>query len=160
MGHTRPLQLAGAVGEFADRLLARHPNWASYLAPYKPVSAGDATAEGSLWIEIPSPHDPTASLWAIVQPGEVLVGLGHRAAEALFVWQPAEADEIMNRALAFIDDIIAAEVVGAWERHRFLWRTWETCQFRRAADVADDSRIVRVSAWPAPANTRRDAATS
>jgi hypothetical protein len=57
----------------------------------------------------------------------------------------------------FVDEVATAEVVGAWRRHRFLWRRWETCQFLRAADAAEDRRVVRISAWPAAVDRRPDA---
>ena len=141
---------------FAERLLARHPDWEPFLARYERVSAADTTEAGSLWLEVPSPGDPAAPLWAVVQDGEALVGLGHRAAEASYDSAPDEQDIAIDHTLNFIDDVVTAEVVGAWERHRFLWRIWETCRFRRAADVAGDPSVIRISAWPAPTPQRRD----
>jgi hypothetical protein len=144
------LPLSGPAREFAGRLLARHPEWEPFVAAYERVHPDDATAPGSLWVEVPSPHDPAAPLWMIVQDGEALVGLGHRAAEALFSWEPDEREAALESVLRFVDDVATARVVGAWERHRFLWRTWETCRFRRAVDAAAERRVVRISAWPEP----------
>jgi hypothetical protein len=111
-------------------------------------------------MEVPSPSDPAALLWAIIQEREVLVGLGHRGAEALFVWEPPEQDAVIDETLNFVDDVTTAEVVGAQERHRFLWRTWESgFQFRRAADVIEDPKVVRILAWPNTIDQRRAAAT-
>jgi hypothetical protein len=111
-------------------------------------------------LEVPSPSDPAALLWAIVQEREVLVGLGHRGAEALFVWEPAEQDAVIDEVLNFIDDVTTAEVVATRERHRFLWRTWESAyQFRRAADVIEDPKVVRILAWPTNVDRHRATAT-
>ena len=159
MSGLQHLALSTAARTFAERLLLRHPDWEPFITQYTRVHAGDTTAPGSLWMEVPSSGDPAAPLWAFVQEEEVLVGLGHRAAEALFPWEPTEQDEAIDEALNFIDDVATAEVVGAWERHRLLWLTWETCQFRRAADVIQDRKVVRVSAWPPTTGQRRAAAT-
>ena len=148
-GRTEQLALSEAGRQFAERLLARHPEWEAFVAAYTPVNENDRTEPGSLWLEVPSPHDPAAPLWAIVQDGEALVGLGHRAAEQIFDWEPGERDGAFESILAFIDDVVRAKVVGAWERHRFLWKSWETCHFRRAADVSVGRYgVIRVSAWP------------
>ena len=157
MSRVQHLALSAPVREFAERLLARHPEWEPCVAAYERVHPADTTAPGSLWLEVPSPHDPDAPLWAIVQDGEALVGLGHRAAEAIFTWDPAERAAAVASVLEFVDDVASGAVVGAWQRHRFLWRTWETCQFRRA--TAQGRRVVRVSAWPADPGGRDDAAT-
>jgi hypothetical protein len=148
------LDLGDAARAFAARLLARHPEWASYVRAYEPVHPGDATPAGSLWLELPSPGDPAATLWLVLQDGEALAGLGDWAAEATFHWEPGEEDAAAAGILAFLDDVVAGRIVGGWRRHRFLWRTWETCQFRDAAEAAADRRVVRVSAWP-PAERRR-----
>ena len=159
MSRIQHLVLSTGARTFAERLLSRHPDWEPFITQYQRAHTADTTAPGSLSMEVPSPGDPAALLWAIVQQREVLVGLGHRAAEALFVWEPPEQDAGIDEALNFIDDVATAEVVGAWERHRFLWRTWETCQFRRAADVTMDPKVVRVSGWPATIDQQRAAAT-
>ena len=125
MSGLQHLALSTAARTFAERLLLRHPDWEPFITQYTRVHAGDTTAPGSLWMEVPSSGDPAAPLWAFVQEEEVLVGLGHRAAEALFPWEPTEQDEAIDGALNFIDDVATAEVVGAWERHRLLWLTWE-----------------------------------
>jgi hypothetical protein len=67
----------------------------------------------------------------------------------------SEADEVIEDILNFIDDVAIAEVVGTWEGHRFLWRTWETCRFKRAADLIHNPKVVRVSGWPATLDQRR-----
>ena len=149
------LALSAAARTFAERLLSRHPDWEPFVSVYQPVNEEDHTPAGSLWMEVPSPGDPAAPLWLIVEEGEALVGLGHRAAEALYPWNPAEQEEVIEDILNFIDDVATAEVVGAWERHRFLWRTWETCHFKRAADVINNPKFVRVSGWPATLDRRR-----
>lgn len=159
MGRVPHLALTDPARAFAERLLARHPDREQLVAPYERVNAADTTEAGSLWVEGPSPGDPAAPLWAIVQGGEALLGLGHRAAEANFDWDHGEQDAAIDGTLDFIDEVAAAEVVGARERHRFLWRTWETCQFRQGADVTGDRSVVRISAWPAPGGQHRDAAT-
>ncbi|MGZ3332358.1 MAG: hypothetical protein ACXU9O_15200 [Gemmatimonadaceae bacterium] len=155
MTRIQELALSGDARTFAARLLSRHPDWEPFVAVYQPVNDDDDTPQGSLWIEVPSPGDPAAPLWAIVQEGEALVGLGHRAAEALYTWMPAERDEAIEDILNFIDDVAIAEVVGAWERHRFFWHTWETCRFKRAADLINNPKVVRVSGWPATLDQRR-----
>ena len=141
------LPLGDAARAFAERLLARHPAWEPYVSAYEPAVPADRTPAGSLWVEVPSPADPEAALWLMLQDGEALVGLGYRAAEATFAWAPDERDDAYRSILALIDDIVCAEVVGVWTRHRFLWRTWESCEFLRAADVP--ANATRISAWPA-----------
>jgi hypothetical protein len=157
MSRIEGLGLSAGALAFAERLLSRHPDWESFITLYKPVNDDDHTPPGSLWMEVPSPGDPAAPLWVIVEEGEALVGLGHRAAEALYPWTPAEQDQVIEGVLNFIDDVATAEVVGAWERHRFFWHTWETCHFKRAADVTRNPKIVRVSGWPATLDQRRTA---
>ena len=149
--------LSAAARTFAERLLLRHPDWEPFVRQYQRAYKDDASPTGRLWLEVPSPGDPTVALWAIVQDREVLVGLGYT--EALFISEPAEREQSIDDALNFIDDIATAEVVRAWERHRFFWRTWESCHLRRAADVIKDPKVVRVSAWPATIEQRRAAAT-
>jgi hypothetical protein len=83
-------------------------------------------------------------------PSTTVVGLGHGAAEEHFDWDSTDRDTTFEAILALIGDLTTAEVVAVWGRRRFLWWTWETCEFRRAADVVGDPHIARVSAWPAP----------
>ena len=152
MGLAPDLALGATARQFAEMLLARFPEWEAWMTPYARASDADETPSGSLWLDVPSPGDPLVHLWAIVQDGEALVGLGERAGEKLFVWPPEEKDDGLRSVLAFIDDVVTAEEVVAWERTRFLWWKWDTGQFRRAADVIGDKRVVRVSAFPAPVN--------
>jgi hypothetical protein len=145
------LALNDTARSFAERLLARHPEWEPFVAAYTRVAPADATAPGSLSLEVPSPHDASMALWATVEDGEALVALGDFAAEQVFDWEDGERDAAIAAILDFVDDLATGAVVGAWRRHRFLWRTWETCEFRRAAEAAADRRVVRIWAWPAPA---------
>ena len=143
------LELSDAARAFGERLLARHPEWAPFVRRYERVHPGDATSPGTLELELPSPADPAMPLWLTMEDGEALVGLGHLAAERLFHWEPGESDGAGTAILDLLDAVVAGRVVGAWQRHRFLWRTWETCHFADAAEAAADRRVVRVSRWPA-----------
>ena len=144
------LALDDAVRAVAEPLLARRPEWRAFVRVYEPVHAVDQTSPGSLWLELPSPRDPAMPLWLVVQDGEALAGLGDLAAEATFHWERGEEAAAANGIVDFLDGVVAGRIVGGWRRHRFLWRTWETCQFRSAEEAAADRRVVRVSSWPAP----------
>jgi hypothetical protein len=144
---------------FADALLERFPEWKSYLREYCPRSSTDRTIPGSLELEVSAPSDPALKLWLIVEEGDALLGLGERAAEANFVWDKSNRREAIADVMQFIEDIRSAEVIMVWDRHRFLWKTWESARFCRAADVYDGSRAPRIIHWLGPTISDHSAAT-
>lgn len=132
---------------FADALLDRFPEWKDYIREYRPQSATDRTTPGSLELEVPAPSDPTLKLWLIVEPHDALLGLGERAAEANFVWDDTDREEVIASVIHMIEDIRSCEIYMVWDRHRFLWKTWETARFRRAVDAYDRDPSPRIVAW-------------
>src|SRR5690349_17169143 len=93
--------LSDATREFAERLLDRFPAWEAFIAPYRRVNDKDTTPPGSVWLAVPSPADPSTTLWAIVQDREALVGLGDRAAERLFFWDAEEREDAFRSVISF-----------------------------------------------------------
>ena len=132
---------------FADALVDRFPEWKSLILPYRPRSSTDRTTPGSLELEVSAPSDPTLTLWLVVEPGDALLGLGERAAEANFIWDDTDCVEAITGVIQMIEDIRSAEVCMVWDRHRFLWKTWETARFCRAADAEGASGNTRIICW-------------
>jgi len=150
----RSLGGVSAVREFCTRVAARWPDWRAAVESAEAERTHDEVGPVSVELLLPAVEGP--GLFIEVRAGEALVGLGDRGPERLFIWEdPAELDDALVEVMNLLSDIRSAEVVAAWERHRFLWKTWESAHFARAADAFDQPRVIRVEAWGRPAAYRK-----
>ena len=151
------MQFSDVGQEFAELVLARHPEWRPFVKPYERMFPEDSWQPGSFWLDMPSPHNAALVLWAIVQAagGEAEVHLRHHnaerkvdwVAEQMWAFRPDEQRDAFAGILAFIEGITTGGIVVVSQRHRFLWSTGESHAFRVAQ--ADDP-IVGAFTWLDP----------
>jgi hypothetical protein len=134
---------------FREFLLGQFPDWNRHMRAHVGSGPADAFPPGGLIVEVPSPRDNGPVLRIFASDREALVALGDRGGEQLFTWDDAtQRVDALQSVLTLINDILTGEVVVVRRRYRAFWKSWETAQFARAADVVDERQVSRTDAWP------------
>lgn len=128
---------------FAELLFAAFPSWAG-LARMEETHEPASSASG-LSVDVPSPVAAGERNLLIRACGDT-VSVFYCKVDHDLIWSGlGEKDELFDHAIELVKQVVEEQVVVAYKRRRFLWKTWWQGEFVGRGDLRDRRRLTRAS---------------